>query len=454
MAVKRLHIDAAQAAHRELKIARDLANRILRNVIPVFDAGQDAESNAYFVVMPIAEGSLQDRLRSQGRMTEAVVAEILIQIANGLDEVSDIVHRDLKPGNVLFFDGRWCIADFGIARFVEDSTSARTLKDCLSPQFAAPEQWRYEHATAATDIYALGCIGYALLTGAPPFDGSAAELQDKHLHAPPPDVAGSSAQMRTLLSMMLRKSPQARPSLARVKAILEQIQRGDTATSSNAALKRLAASAAAYEREQAEADAEKEKAQATAMRRNALAAEARNILVRIFEELARRVTASVPNATVRNTASSHLIRVGTATLELDLGMTNHALGEDGFPRSHWDVICGAVIQVDQARPQHKRAASLWYTRRTDKNADYRWYEVGYAGNPLTGRGFQFEPAAVTAELADRAHSPAMDVVQESYPPIPIDDEDTDAFCQRWAHILAEACAGRLQHLPGSLPRVP
>ena len=454
MAVKRLHIDAAQAAHRELKIARDLANRTLRNVIPVFDAGQDAESNAYFVVMPIAEGSLQDRLRSQGRMTEAVVAEILIQIANGLDEVSDIVHRDLKPGNVLFFDGRWCIADFGIARFVEDSTSARTLKDCLSPQFAAPEQWRYEHATAATDIYALGCIGYALLTGAPPFDGSAAELQDKHLHAPPPDVAGSSAQMRTLLSMMLRKSPQARPSLARVKAILEQIQRGDTATSSNAALKRLAASAAAHEREQAEADAEREKAQATAMRRNALAAEARNILVRIFEELAHRVTASVPNATVRNTASSYLIKVGTATLELDLSMSNHTFGEDGFPRSHWDVICGAVIQVDQARPLHKRAASLWYTRRTDKNADYRWYEVGYAGNPLTGRGFQFEPAAVTAELADHAHSPAMDVVQESYPPIPIDDEDTDAFCQRWAHILAEACAGRLQHLPGSLPRVP
>ena len=66
-------------------------------------------------------------------------------------------------------------------------------------------------------------------------------------------------------------------------------------------------------------------------------------------------------------------------------------------------------------------------------------------------GVEFEPAAVSPELADRAHSPAMDVVQVSYQPTPIDDENIGEFCERWAHILAEACAGRLRNLPRSLP---
>ena len=201
MAVKRLHLAASEAAHRELTIAEDLADRELRHVMPVLDAGQDSESEGYFVVMPVAERSLQDRLHTQGPMAEADAVEVLSQIASGLEQVKHLVHRDLKPGNVLFMDGHWCIADLGIARFVEESTSARTLKDCLSPQYASPEQWRFERATSATDIYALGCIGHALLTGAPPFTGGRAELQDKHLNAAPSDPPACSPQMRTLLSI-------------------------------------------------------------------------------------------------------------------------------------------------------------------------------------------------------------------------------------------------------------
>ena len=252
---------------------------------------------------------------------------------------------------------------------------------------------------------------------------------------------------------MLRKAPAARPSLPRVSAILEQIKHAGTVPTSNAALDLLAGAAAAHERQQAQAAAERERARSVEAQRSALAAEARGILVRIFEELEHRITASVPSATVRASASSHFIHVGPATLDLDVGMSGQALGEDSFPRSHWDVICGATIEVVQPSPPHKRAASLWYTRRTDNRADYRWYEVGYMGHPLTGRGFKFQPAAVTPDLADRAHSSGMDVVQASYPPVPIDDEELDAFCERWTYILAEACAGRLQHMPTSLPSV-
>jgi len=110
-----------------------------------------------------AEKSLEDEVQDQGNLPENKVVEILIQIVTGLDEVRDIIHRDLKPDNVLLHKNKWKIADFGIARFVEESTSLNTLKGYLTPPYAAPEQWKMERATHATDVYALGCIGYKLL---------------------------------------------------------------------------------------------------------------------------------------------------------------------------------------------------------------------------------------------------------------------------------------------------
>ena len=91
--------------------------------MPVLDAGRDSESANYFLVMPVAESSLQELITSSAPVAEAEALRILAQIADGLAEVPEIVHRDLKPGNVLLYDGAWRIADFGIARFVEESTS-------------------------------------------------------------------------------------------------------------------------------------------------------------------------------------------------------------------------------------------------------------------------------------------------------------------------------------------
>src|SRR2546429_209287 len=76
VAVKRLHIDAAQAAHRELTIAQDLAGREFQHVIPVLDAGQDSESDFYFVVMPVATGSLQDHLSKHGPLDDTEAVEV------------------------------------------------------------------------------------------------------------------------------------------------------------------------------------------------------------------------------------------------------------------------------------------------------------------------------------------------------------------------------------------
>ena len=230
VAIKRLKISAAEAAHRELLMADVLRNQDLQYVLPFLDAGQDAESDSYFVVMPIATKSLSAHLNETGSLEEPAAASILRDIAAALAEVDNIVHRDLKPDNVLLHDAAWKLADFGIARFVEKSTSLRTLKDCLTPPYAAPEQWNYQQSTSATDIYALGCIGYALLTGHPPFPGpSVEEFRRQHLQDAPPNNLNCSARLRGALTMMLRKSPEARPSRARVIQILEQLQHNQNA---------------------------------------------------------------------------------------------------------------------------------------------------------------------------------------------------------------------------------
>src|SRR5262249_32726442 len=141
---------------------------------------EDADTGDYFVVMPRADGSLQNSVDKGSPLAAADAAAAMLQIVKGLIEVGELVHRDLKPDNVLFHDGKWKIADFGIARFVQDATASNTLKECLSPYYAAPEQWRSERATHATDIYALGCVGFCLLTGKPPFCSNPAQ---EHQHA-------------------------------------------------------------------------------------------------------------------------------------------------------------------------------------------------------------------------------------------------------------------------------
>lgn len=161
VAIKKLHVSVADAAHREMRIVDELKKRSFEHVIPFIDGGEDADSGGYFVVMPKADKSLQSMIDTNGSFTTTDVTPILFQIAKGLSEVGDLVHRDLKPDNVLFHDGKWKIADFGIARFVQEVTASNTLKDYLSPLYASPEQWRSERATHATDVYALGCISAA-----------------------------------------------------------------------------------------------------------------------------------------------------------------------------------------------------------------------------------------------------------------------------------------------------
>ena len=202
VAIKKLHVSAADAAHRELRIADELKGISYEHVIPFIDAGEDTDTGNYFVVMPKAEGSLQDSIDKGKPLIAAEAASVLLQIVKGLLEVGELVHRDLKPDNVLFHEGKWKVADFGIARFVEEATASNTVKDCLSAYYAAPEQWRFERATHATDVYSLGCIGFTLLMGKPPF---ITNPQEEHQKSEVPPFTCGDDLLSSLINIMLRK---------------------------------------------------------------------------------------------------------------------------------------------------------------------------------------------------------------------------------------------------------
>lgn len=143
------------------------------------------------------------------------MADALVDIAGR------VVHRDIKPENTLYLGGHWCLADFGIARYAEASTAPDTRKFALTPQYAAPERWRAEHATAACDIYAFGVMAFEMLAGHVPFAGPTVEdLRHQHLNEQPPSLVGVPPALASLVTECLYKAAEARPTAAVVAARL------------------------------------------------------------------------------------------------------------------------------------------------------------------------------------------------------------------------------------------
>lgn len=444
IAVKKIHIDASEVAHRELRIAEELTTNSYNNVIPILDSGQDAESDGYFVIMPIAEKSLQGHIdNNQIDLKEAV--NIILQVVDGLLEVPELVHRDLKPGNILYHEGVWKIADFGIARFVEESTSLNTLEECLTPLYAAPEQWNLEKSTKATDIYALGCISYLLTTGSLPFFASSREeYKNMHLNEKPPNMDIDNGLLSNIISQMLRKSPDVRPSTERVKAVLQTVLDKIDNSEDNNAIKVLEQAAATA----AERDAEREAKFKIALRkvntRRKTASEAYEMLQEIVDQLFDKILAAAPNAK----RSDNTVSIDNEDITVTLNTYGDVISEDAF--DNIDIVAGAFIAVRQHKPTYIWGSSLWYIKT---GSDYRWCEASYWENRLGRQSIDhsYEPfAADDLEVAIDAASPAVSVYDYAFGPVAIDNEQLDDFNQRWCSLFAKAIEGELSR-PSQLP---
>lgn len=208
---------------RFLHEARATARIAHPGIVTIHDCGQ-IETNlgeTAFIAMELLSGqNLGDRLADVGALPEAEAVEIVRQVASALEAAHrvDVLHRDLKPDNIFLVEDpampageRVKVFDFGLAK-VGDRGLTQLESVFGTPHYMSPEQTRSTtQIDHRSDIYALGCILYELLTGRPPFDGSVRAVVEAHQHKPPPGVPGISGPLADLLAQMLAKDPMARP---------------------------------------------------------------------------------------------------------------------------------------------------------------------------------------------------------------------------------------------------
>jgi len=179
--VLRPELAAVIGAGRFLAEITTTANLQHPHILPLHDSGE--VNGTVFYVMPFIEGeSLRDRLSREKQLAIPDAVRITREVAEALDYAHrhGVIHRDIKPENILLHDGRALVADFGIAlAAVRSDGGSRMTETGMSlgtPHYMSPEQAMGERdLDARTDVYALGCVLYEMLTGEPPFSGPSAQ---------------------------------------------------------------------------------------------------------------------------------------------------------------------------------------------------------------------------------------------------------------------------------------
>ena len=143
------------------------------NIVGVYDVGR--EGNINYIVMELIDGqTLNKIIEEEAPMDYRKVIDISKQVAAALRVAhkNKIIHRDVKPHNIMITsDGVVKLADFGIARAVNDTTLSTGSKIVGSVHYFSPEQARGNYVDERSDIYSLGIVMYEMLTGKVPFDG-------------------------------------------------------------------------------------------------------------------------------------------------------------------------------------------------------------------------------------------------------------------------------------------
>ncbi|NBT14376.1 MAG: serine/threonine protein kinase, partial [Planctomycetia bacterium] len=188
----------------------------------------EEDDQPYFAMELVPGQSLEQLLRAGRRFTWRETVSVALGVCRALKAAHDqgVVHRDLKPANLLVADGdgaslgdRVKLADFGIAKLFGGAAHTAHGNIVGTAEYMAPEQATGGPVDHRVDIYALGLVMFAMLTGKPPFTGTqAAEILRRQQHDPPPRVSAVVAavppELDQLIDRMLAKSPAARPANA------------------------------------------------------------------------------------------------------------------------------------------------------------------------------------------------------------------------------------------------
>ncbi len=210
---------------REVQLTASLTHP---NTIAVFDYGRTPDSVFYYAMEYLDGWNLEELVDAHGPQPAARVIHILRQVCGALAEAHDagLIHRDIKPANIILCERGGVsdvakVLDFGLVKALESNEAdvAETSTNAVmgTPLYMSPEAIaKPEEVDARSDLYALGAVGYFMLTGHPVFVGdTVVEVCGHHLHSEPKPVSewvqDAPADLEAVLRRCLEKKRGDRP---------------------------------------------------------------------------------------------------------------------------------------------------------------------------------------------------------------------------------------------------
>ncbi|MDP2959608.1 MAG: serine/threonine-protein kinase [Longimicrobiales bacterium] len=211
---------------RFLREARTAARLSHPNIVPIH-AVDEVDGFVFFAMTYVEGGTLGDRIRDRGPLSNNDAARMLREVAWALAHahLHGVVHRDVKPDNILIEvgSGRAMVTDFGIAVAAEAAGAGSGTEVLGTAEFMSPEQAKGSDVDARSDLYSLGCVGFYVLSGRVPFAApTPAAILALHLTQPPPSLLSVAPQVpagvAAAVDRCLRKEPERRFSGAEALA--------------------------------------------------------------------------------------------------------------------------------------------------------------------------------------------------------------------------------------------
>ena len=250
----------------------------------------------------------------------------------------------------------------------------------MTPAYAAPEQWRQERATTATDVYSLGVVAYEILAGSLPFTGPEDyDYRRQHLEEVPRPISGVPPMVQSMIDECLLKPHQARPRpnnlLVRLpKAILPSTEAG----------RRLQRANASVVRQQAEEASKQSVARSEEERRNELAHAADNLLTSVVRSLHEQIIANAPKVSITDRTSSTSWSLNGAELTVSGSHKSGVSSDANSEGPPFEIVAHASITLRTPSTQHNyvgRSHSLWYCDAKEPDV-FRWYETAFMISPF------------------------------------------------------------------------
>lgn len=179
------------------------------NIVNIYDIVDN--DKGHYLVMEYVEGmDLKKYIKENQPLSPEECQDILSQILDGIQSAHEnyVIHRDLKPQNIMIKpDGTVKIMDFGIAVISTETALTQTNTIIGSVHYLSPEQARGGIATPQSDVYALGIVGYEMMTGHVPFDGeSAISIAVQHFQEPLPDITADRSDIPMAMQNVIYKA--------------------------------------------------------------------------------------------------------------------------------------------------------------------------------------------------------------------------------------------------------